>query len=84
MGTFLSRAQDTTTTTVELQHRQQQETTTTTCEDNGVHGHGPALRIPDWLFTAAAAAAGDHLLPKSTLQSWSKANVKVREAVKII
>ncbi|CDH56108.1 predicted protein [Lichtheimia corymbifera JMRC:FSU:9682] len=76
MGTFLSRAQDTTTTTttVELQHRQQQETTTT-CdgEDNGVHGHGPALRIPDWLFTVAAA---DHLLPQSTLESWSKADVK--------
>lgn len=87
MGTFLSRAQDTTTTTttttVELQHRQQQATTTT-CdgEDNGVHGHGPALRIPDWLFTVAAA---DHLLPQSTLESWSKADVKVRgKAVKII
>lgn len=81
MGTFLSRAQDTTTTTtVELQQRQQQETTTT-CggEDNGVHGHGPALRIPDWLFTAAAA---DHVLPQSTLESWSKADVKVRKSSK--
>ena len=73
MGTLLSRTQqDTNTTTIGLQQQQQE----TTCEEeNGVHGHGPALRIPDCPPTIMS----DHVLPQSTLQTWSKTDVKVRK-----
>lgn len=74
MGTILSRRQGTTPTTTTTTTPCQQETTTTE-DNNGAHGHGPALRIPEWLPTATTA---EHILPQSTLLSWSKADTKVR------
>lgn len=72
MGTILSRRQGTTPTTTATPCQQE---TTTTEDNNGAHGHGPALRIPEWLPTATTA---EHILPQSTLLSWSKADTKVR------